>query len=234
MKFKKHLKNSWYKYLIEILVVVIGILIAFNLDNWNSKRQIKTDEIQVLKEINKGLKRLQKEVEINLEDEIDIFNSCNLIKNNFENNKGVNDSLKTAFSLTWFYTHIQPDYGPYDYLNNYGSSVITNTSLRESILDLYGLDLRATVNESNIRGQYIEALKLQMGEWFKTLNSNSIVNVPTEPWDYNILRNDNHFNFQLNKQLNESIRWSNELSGLLKHIEEIKSLVSKEINKLEH
>lgn len=234
MKIKKHLKDSWYKYLLEITVVVIGILIAFNLNSWNSQKQTRTDEIQVLKEINKGLNRLLKEVEINLEDEVDILNSCELIKENFEKNKGVTDSLKSALTLAWFYTHIQPDYGPYDYLNNYGSSVISNVNLREDILDLYGLDLRATVNESNIRGHYIEALKLQMGEWFKTLNSNSVVNVPTEPWNYNTLKNDNHFNFQLNKQLNESIRWSNELSGLTKHIEKIKSLVSDEIYKLEN
>jgi len=38
----KHFKENWYKYGLEILVVVFGVLIAFSLGNWNEG--IKTNK----------------------------------------------------------------------------------------------------------------------------------------------------------------------------------------------
>lgn len=76
-KIIKHLKKNWYRYTLEIFVVIIGILIAFSLNNWNEGRKIKktadtykeklindlaSDTIQVNKFITNGLK-MQKAIE---------------------------------------------------------------------------------------------------------------------------------------------------------------------------
>jgi len=34
-KILKHFKKNWYRYGFETLVVVVGVLIAFALNNWN-------------------------------------------------------------------------------------------------------------------------------------------------------------------------------------------------------
>ena len=41
----------------EIALVVIGILIALQINNWNLKRLQKVDEVNILKDIKKGLER---------------------------------------------------------------------------------------------------------------------------------------------------------------------------------
>lgn len=232
-QFTEHIKSSWFKYFFEIIVVVAGILIAVGIDSRIERKKAQEDEIQALKQIHKGLERIREEAIINLEDEVNVLTSCRYILDNFDKNEGLNDSLKTAFSLAWFYTYIQPDYGPYDYVNNYGASVITNSELRETILNLYGLDLRATVGESKIRGTYIENLKPMMAQWYKSLNPNTYYLESAEPWDYSKLRTDQEFHFHLKTQLNEAIRWSRELSGLKEHVEEVMQQVSDEIKRLE-
>jgi hypothetical protein len=76
-KIIKYLKKNWYRYTLEIFVVIIGILIAFSLNNWNEGRKIKktadtykeklindlaSDTIQINKFITNGLK-MQKAIE---------------------------------------------------------------------------------------------------------------------------------------------------------------------------
>ena len=55
-----HLKAEWYKYVLEIIVITIGILGAFALNNWNEINNQKSDE-------QKTLKYLREEVTSNLE-----------------------------------------------------------------------------------------------------------------------------------------------------------------------
>lgn len=52
MRFIKHLKSDWFRYGFETLAVVVGILVAFALDNWGENRRqerIETDYLTALK-----------------------------------------------------------------------------------------------------------------------------------------------------------------------------------------
>lgn len=44
-----HFAENWIKYGFETLVVVVGILVAFTLSNWNEERKIAAEEQAVLK-----------------------------------------------------------------------------------------------------------------------------------------------------------------------------------------
>ena len=65
----KHLKSEWYRYIIEILVVVLGIMGAFTLESWqnsraesNVRQELYHDFIQELK---KDLSEIQGNAEFN-------------------------------------------------------------------------------------------------------------------------------------------------------------------------
>ncbi len=50
-KIFKHLKKDWYRYLLDIIVVILGIMIAFGLNNWNESNKQLALEQQYYKDI---------------------------------------------------------------------------------------------------------------------------------------------------------------------------------------
>lgn len=64
------LKKEWYRYLIEILVVVLGIMGAFTLESWqNSKRESKVRQElyrDFIQELKKDLDEIKGNAEFNL------------------------------------------------------------------------------------------------------------------------------------------------------------------------
>jgi len=57
MRIFKHLKTEWFQYGFETLAVIVGILAAFALDNWNEKKQTQKELDNILDEIREDLVR---------------------------------------------------------------------------------------------------------------------------------------------------------------------------------
>jgi hypothetical protein len=55
-KIIEHLRTEWYKYFFEILVITIGILGAFALNNWNENRKEIATERELLANVLRDLK----------------------------------------------------------------------------------------------------------------------------------------------------------------------------------
>jgi hypothetical protein len=55
MRVFNHLKSDWFRYGFETLAVVVGILIAFALDNWNDERKQQELELKTLVELRNAL-----------------------------------------------------------------------------------------------------------------------------------------------------------------------------------
>ncbi len=79
--------GRYFKYAIgEIILVVIGILIALQINNWNENRKAKAQEVSSMKEIIENLK-------------YDIVRCQNNTKTNALRVKGL-DSLRTSVANT--------------------------------------------------------------------------------------------------------------------------------------
>ncbi len=55
MKVFKHLRSDWFRYGFETLAVIVGILIAFALENWQDTLQIKKEEHEILLNLHSDL-----------------------------------------------------------------------------------------------------------------------------------------------------------------------------------
>ena len=134
------------KYLIfavgEILFVMIGILLALQVNNWNeARKEAKTESIY--------LERLLSELKLDtlyFSNEIQGYKTNNQIIEDFSaaiNNDNSQDSILLGlanefFRIGWVMPTFSPSTSTFDDLSSTGNlRVITNTSLRGDIVNLY-------------------------------------------------------------------------------------------------
>ena len=151
-KILKHLKENWIRHGFETLVVIVGVLIAFSLNNWNIKIRNKTLEEHTLKNLKIDL-TLQKEIiqeQLDFETHIlDAVDSCfAMINSKIE--VGTLDNLLESLSerKTFIANSVT-----FEGLGSNGeSSLITNSDLRNEIVRYYQLleYTKSVINNNNL------------------------------------------------------------------------------------
>jgi uncharacterized membrane protein YheB (UPF0754 family) len=136
-KILETLKLKWTEYLLEILVITIGILGAFMLNNWNEDRKKDLLEISVLKELKRNLTDDIKDMDGNVAFHKRALVSSKVISNVLKNQLPYNDSLDTHFTSIFIVPLFLETRTAYGKIKNMGTSLVKTDSLREQIVDLY-------------------------------------------------------------------------------------------------
>ena len=93
--------SKYFKYAIgEIVLVVIGILIALQINNWSEKNKLRTTETKILNELKIALERDLLNIKINIRSYKMVNRALEIIKEQLQLNKPTNDSLSYAFNNT--------------------------------------------------------------------------------------------------------------------------------------
>jgi len=149
-------ENKFSKYLVyaigEIVLVVIGILIALQVNTWNNRRMDHNLEIKLLKDLQKDLKTDL----INLSTKIaydSLFAASNdSLLNCFKNNniadglkvRNINGTLYNRFGIINNTLFFYPQRYAYQNIINSGIDIIENDSLRQNIVQLYDYTYHVT------------------------------------------------------------------------------------------
>ena len=174
-KIRKHLlaENKFSKYLIyaigEIILVVIGILIALQINNWNNDNIERELELNMLSEIL-----------TNLEKDVFNFNSKITINENaIKHNSAVLEHLilKTPLTDTLRYSYarltgrgtFEPITVAYENLKSKGINIIGNDSLRISISELY--DFKYFYVTEDLRMDYEPIKDFHMSDIYKNVKT---------------------------------------------------------------
>ena len=134
--------GKYFKYAIgEIVLVVIGILIALQINNWNDQRLERTQEIKFLKNIkadlNKDLIKLDNQLAIRKEKYKGTTKLISQI-----NGAPITDLDELTYNVVnslmeWRFT---PNNGTYNELNSSGNlNIISNDSIKSLIMELQEL-----------------------------------------------------------------------------------------------
>ncbi len=136
--------NNYFLYGIgEVLLIVFGILIALQIDNWNEYQKDRTFEKSILKDIQNSLK----------EDVIQLKGSEQRAGRMLGAIKQLltlpeyQDSLNLEFMYAlWYGLTFEPRTSAFENLRNEGFHVISDVQLRKSLINHFDYDYRRQVD----------------------------------------------------------------------------------------
>jgi hypothetical protein len=136
--------GKYFKYAIgEIVLVVIGILIALQINNWNTNKIDRNEELTMLKEMTVALKGDISSIEGQLKYLDNINRSVVKLVMNQKESSYPNDSLKYHFNIARRGgIGLSINSSPYESLKSSGLNKISNSKLRNSITNLYEIQLK--------------------------------------------------------------------------------------------
>lgn len=134
-------KNRFTTYLLyafgEIVLVVIGILLAVNINNWKQAADDAELEIKILKEIKTDLENDLGEIRNELEHYEYIQNGDSTLIAFYHSSQPFTDSLGSLVYLYEISPHFNPINGGYQLLKAKGIDLIENNQLRLAINSYY-------------------------------------------------------------------------------------------------
>jgi hypothetical protein len=157
--------GKYLKYAIgEIVLVVIGILIALQINNWNEGRKLQNEELNLLLEVKSNL-----EVTLNNFREDTLFNARNIfqlrkIEYYIAKDLPYNTELDSAFALFGQWKSPYPITTAYTTLKTKGLDLISNATLRNKIVKMYEFEFVVLNNDYD------------KGEWGNVNNANIFLN----------------------------------------------------------
>lgn len=200
IKFFRHIRkrllgeNKFTKYLAyafgEIILVVIGILIALQINTWNQQQKDKNLEIKILTEIRGNLIQDDIDHDENIRLLSNVLRSSKIFLDAAKSNQPYHDSLKYHFAWLPMAANFDPVKSGYELWLSEGASSITNDSIRLKISFLYGsryVWLRSFLKDRHYLNN--QPLLINMADKFEVLEITNIA-IPT---DFEKLKKDSKF-----------------------------------------
>jgi hypothetical protein len=131
------LKEKWPEYLLEVVVLVIGIYGAFELANYGEDQARRKAEIEILKGCRTELLADLQDIELNISELQKSLHSLNLLVDVLEDNGQYHDSLSRHFNYALLPMHFVHSTSSFEMLKSRGLDLVSNKGLRARLVSLY-------------------------------------------------------------------------------------------------
>lgn len=220
--------SKYLKYAIgEIILVVIGILIALSLNNLNEKRNLKTEEIKLLKEMKSALLSDKDDIISNIDEHSSSAKSCAILIKTISEKLPYHDSLDFHFANAINTTKFGHTSSSYETLKIKGPDLIENDSLRLLLNDYYDNRVGYQFDLQNSTMQSFESAKERQFELFTSLRFWDTM----KPVNYNQLIENTYYKSWLTYTLGEREWEARNFKILIEKIEDLLLLLDYEIEK---
>ena len=225
---EKNKSGKYIKYAVgEIVLVVIGILIALSINNWNEKSKLKIEEIKLLKEMKTALISDKEDIISNIAEHSSAANSCTILLEHISNKLPYNDSLDFHFANSLNTTRFSHTSSPYETLKIKGPDLIENDSLRVLLGDYYDKQVGYQFELQKSSLQEFSLAKERQFELFKSMRFWDKM----KPVDYGLLIKNEYYNSWLTYTVGAR-KWETENFQMLnKKNEQLLNLIEDEINR---
>lgn len=250
-KIRKKLaaENEFVKYsryaIGEILLVVIGILIALQVNNWNETRKLKQTEIKLLSEVANDLSETLNELDNDINWHRIYLKSGNTLIEAIKTKTLVTDSAGYLFSNIIGDLQLYPKTSGYNLLESKGMDIISNDSLRMDITNIYELGIKRIVEAGKLNPYYDigkDLLPYETKHFIQTNETYTAV-LPSgikdsirlyryEPKSMDDLLNDSSFLIELQNSIQKRLDKIQKHETAISKIEQLINDISKELEKL--
>ena len=138
-------QNRITRYLLyavgEILLVMIGILLAVQVNTWNEDRKRTTHEHKILKELLLNLQMDSLDHALNREWSYEVGASAGYVVDGLEARVAWQDSMVLHYGRLLLHGVATLNTSAYDNLKSIGFDLISNDSIRIALTRLYSLDI---------------------------------------------------------------------------------------------
>jgi hypothetical protein len=121
----------------EIVLVVVGIFLALQLNNWNAERKRSEQELGLLVEMRENLMRDLDDCRDNIIAQKGYGRAQEVVLKHLEDRTPFHDSLRVHYGKLMGSTMLSMNTSAYDNLKSIGFDLIRNDSLRSAITGLY-------------------------------------------------------------------------------------------------
>jgi len=203
-------QNRVSRYLLyaigEIALVMIGILLALQVNTWNEDRKERALERKVLLEIYRSLEKDTSSLNWEYEEFQSVLDASQLIKERLDSDAPYEARLDTAFAQISNINVVEANYTAYDRLVSIGVDLVKNDSLRNGLVSFYDHSrfLKRVENYYENSKYYRTVI---YPKYFKTFKFGR----EAKPLDFEALRQANDFRIALDYSINDAmyyLRWS--------------------------
>jgi hypothetical protein len=217
----------------EIVLVVIGILIALQINTWNEQRKTKIIETKTLKEIRANLEMDLVELNNDIAVMDSVSHAGEAVIAYLKSHDEPSYSFKYDVLVARLNPHFDPNQGGYSLLNSKGIDIISNDSLRGSISKLYESDYPYYAKYENERITKLNHIILPKFAAYFSFHTtkNNYFNGITEisPKDFSDLKNDAAFIHMLNLAISENNMVQNRAQRTSGYINDLIAQIDREL-----
>jgi len=134
---------AYLRYAIgEIFLVVIGILIALQINTWNENRKTQKKEILIYQELNSDLLQTKEEIASTIAKHKERIKSTQNLIHDIVKKEPYSDTIYNRFARASDDFQIIPQTSAFESLKNIGLDILSDDSLRIRITNLFELDYK--------------------------------------------------------------------------------------------
>jgi len=212
----------------EIILVVIGILIALQLNTWREHQKTKAKERILLLELKENLKESLVELEDVKSYNLKTIASNTLISNALIKKLPYSKSMDSAFYKIRYWASPYLTYTAYETIKNVGIDIISDAKLRKSIVNLYESKYENLIKDYD-GAEWILAESVTYPLTTKYVRKD--LNAQTSrPNDYETLKTNDEFINMLHEIIHMRRSGIKDITSTMRETQKVIDLINKEIN----
>jgi hypothetical protein len=216
--------GKFLKYAIgEIVLVVIGILIALQINNWNNRKETKLKEMEALSEIFQDLKGDKIQLTTLRSNEANIVKSMEIVLTEFKARGSIHvDSLHTHLGKALVGNRTRFITTAYNVLLSSGIGLVQDKDIRYSVANYYEKEIPSVERDGldTFEEWYDDILpfireEAQYWQWGEILVPNSINSIFENQKLYQVLKTNIYNHVIFIETIDEALKENNDLLEIL-------------------